>query len=93
MSDKLFNEDDVTSGNNWQEEWKGMPEFVQEDLTSYKSIKVHFRNEDDLQAFAKLINQKITPKQKACWYPFLPNRLRAHLWYIQESDQKNKPAP
>lgn len=50
--------------------WKGMPEFEQEDLGSWKSINVHFANEDDYHAFARLIEQALTPQTKYIWYPF-----------------------
>ena len=50
--------------------WQGMPEFSQEDQTSFKSIVVHFRNEEDFGAFLKLVKQ--TPgdvRQKSIWHP------------------------
>lgn len=54
-----------------QKEWEaaGMPEFKQEDKTAYKSMLVHFRNEEDCQEFAKLVNQKFTEKTKYIWFP------------------------
>ena len=36
-----------------------MPEFVQEDLSPYRTIYVHFKNEEDFRAFEKLIGQRI----------------------------------
>lgn len=51
--------------------WKGMPEFEQEDLEAYKKTVVHFLNEDDYQAFFKLIGQP--PNAKAIWYPYQAN--------------------
>jgi len=35
----------------WKEHWKDMPEFIQKDLTSEKSIIVHFRNKEDRDTF------------------------------------------
>jgi len=52
------------------EEWKGMPEFEQEQV-AYRSIHVHFRNENDIQEFAKLIDQRLTEKTRSIWYPIL----------------------
>jgi len=69
----------------WQREWVGMPEFHQEDLTSKRKIVVHFRNEEDVKAFAELIGQQITPKQPSLWYPAMPPRRYAHLRYVDES--------
>ncbi len=50
--------------------WKGMPDFEQEDQESWKSIKVHFANQDDYEAFARLLNQTLTPITKSVWYPY-----------------------
>jgi hypothetical protein len=56
-------------GESWEEAWKGMPEFVQEDLSPYKSIYVHFENREDVEKFAKLVAQTITMNTRAIWYP------------------------
>ena len=70
----------------FDEHWKGMPEFKAEDQTSQRKIILHFRNEDDVQKFAKLINQKITPKLPSLWFPEMPHRKTAHLKYIEDHD-------
>jgi hypothetical protein len=57
--------------HNWEEHWKGMPEFVQKDKPPFKSIFLHFRNKEDYVAFAKLIEQNLTDKTKSIWYPKL----------------------
>ena len=51
------------------EEWVGMPEFEQEDLTGVQSIHVHFATRADVEAFAELIGQKLTDKTRSIWYP------------------------
>lgn len=76
----LFGEEDDRKA--WEKEWVGMPEFIQEDLTSQRKIVVHFRNEDDVQEFANIIGQKITLKQPSLWYPEMPVRRYAHLRYV-----------
>ena len=53
----------------WKEHWKDMPEFIQKDLTSEKSIIVHFRNKEDRDTFSKLVEQKITYKTQSIWFP------------------------
>lgn len=70
---------------SWEKEWQGMPEFVQEDLTSFRKIVVHFRNAEDVEMFANLIRQKISPKQPSLWYPQWINRRYADKRYIDES--------
>ena len=51
------------------QEWKGMPEFVQNDVTAWKSILVNFENRSDLVAFAELIGQSLTTRTRSIWYP------------------------
>jgi len=50
-------------------EWKGMPEFIQEDLTPWHTIYVHFTGPGDMAAFAKLVEQNITQYTRQIWYP------------------------
>ncbi len=50
-------------------EWEDMPEFKHEDLTSVKSIKIHFASLDDMKEFADLIKQVLTENTRSIWYP------------------------
>ena|SRR6266481_2822759 len=59
----------IDIGEWWEEHWKGMPEFVQKDLTPFKTIYVHFETRKDMEAFAKLMNQPITLDTPSIWYP------------------------
>jgi hypothetical protein len=70
--------------NSWENEWKDMPEFIQEDLTSNRKIIVHFRTQEDVIKFSELIRQKITPKQSSLWFPEMPPRRYAHLRYVYD---------
>lgn len=70
--------------NDVNKEWQDMPEFVQEDLTPYRVINVRFRNDEDVEEFAKLMEQTITPKQKALWFPFAEFRRAAKFQYFDE---------
>lgn len=49
--------------------WKGMPEF-EYSPKAFKSIAVHFANEGDYEAFARLINQTLTAQTRYIWYPY-----------------------
>lgn len=80
MQGNLF--DELETAN---EEWQGMPEFVQDDLSPHRVIYVRFRNDEDVAKFEELMNQKITEKQKTIWFPYAEPRLRAHLRYVDES--------
>jgi len=52
------------------EEWVGMPEFVQEKKEPFSKLIIRFETEGDLKSFSKMINQKLTPKTKSIWHPF-----------------------
>ena len=52
-----------------EDEWEGMPEFDQEDATSFKKVIVHFATEAHLQEFARIIGQSLTLKTQSVWHP------------------------
>lgn len=81
MNDLFEDQDDFFS---CQKEWQDMPEYAMEDLTPFRSIKVSFRNEEDVKKFEELMQQVITPKQKTIWFPFLETRKRSHLRYVDD---------
>lgn len=55
--------------NDPSAEWVGMPEFQQDDQTpAYKCI-VNFANEEDKQAFERVVGQAIPRHTKSIWYP------------------------
>ena len=59
----------IETGEKWEEAWRGMPEFAQEDLAPWKSIYVHFESREDMERFAKLVKQKIGLNTRSIWYP------------------------
>ncbi len=61
--------------------WRGMPEFEQEDKMGWKAITVRFENEQDYEAFARLVNQTLTPQTKSIWYPYRADaNLKGQAW-------------
>lgn len=54
---------------DYEEEWKGMPEFDQEDNGAFRTIYIHFEKQEDVNNFAEFMDQKITDKTKYIWYP------------------------
>lgn len=68
-----------------KKEWVNMPEFVQEKKEPYSKITIRFETEKDLNDFAKLINQKLTPKTKSIWYPFKSHWNNTIMRWIDES--------
>lgn len=59
-------------GFDANQEWEGMPEWNQKNLMAFRRIIVHFRNQNDVDRFAKLVNQKILDKTKFIWFPIQP---------------------
>jgi len=70
--------------------WVGMPEFVQEEKKTFKTIYLHFRNEQDFKEFVEKYvtvdtDQVISDKTKSMWYPHLDkdeNSLKR--WFEEE---------
>jgi len=63
-------------------EWQDMPEFTQEKQSSFHSLIIHFRNREDIQEFAKLIDQNLTPETRSIYYPKLKNTTIMGKQYI-----------
>lgn len=84
MKEKLLFEEtekDILLNNEWEREWRGMPEFTQEKKEAYATVIIRFDNENDLNDFSKLINQKLTNKTKSIWFPFKSHfRLNKKEW-------------
>lgn len=59
-------------GEWWHEIWRGMPEFVQDDLTPRHSIEVLIRSEQDLAELERRLGQTVPDYEKrtpSIWYP------------------------
>lgn len=74
QENKLF--DDVVEENERDKYWVDMPEYVQTDKKPFKTIYLHFRNEEDFKEFVskyKTVDteQVISDKTKTMWYPHL----------------------
>lgn len=72
------------SKEDWKEDWKDMPEFVQEKQEPFSKIIIRFETEEDLNEFAELIGQKLTPKTKSIWHPKLIRGKNAKKRYTSE---------
>jgi hypothetical protein len=59
-------------GEWWEETWRGMPEFDQQDKAPRHSIQVDFPARADVEAFSRLVGQQITEHAKrtrSIWHP------------------------
>jgi hypothetical protein len=72
--------------DDWRKYWIGMPEFRQEENPAFKTIYLHFRNEEDYKAFAKLVEQNLSMNTKSIWYPKLDREENSLLRWIEEND-------
>jgi len=58
-----------TDDDNWEKHWRGMPEFEQDDNSPWKTLKVHFKTEQDYLEFCEIIGQSLSNKTKSTWHP------------------------
>ena len=87
LSSKYKNADvDIPEDDKvWKEHWVGMPEFVQDENGSYRTITVKFRRKEDYDDFSAKINQDVTDKTKSMWHPKLNVTKNLKLRWVQES--------
>jgi hypothetical protein len=71
----------MSKAKEWESEWQGMPEFVQEKQKPFSQIIVRFETQEDLDEFSRLIGQKLTPKTKSIWHPQLVRGINAGKRY------------
>lgn len=58
-----------SAGFDPNEEWAGMPDFVQNDKRAFKTVQLHFHDQAGVNKFAELIGQKIGESTRYIWYP------------------------
>jgi hypothetical protein len=85
--DKPLEETDdsqLTREQFFKKYWKGMPTFDQNDNPPWKQIYLNFRNKEDYEKFAKLVEQDLTDKTKSIWYPKLDIEENSlHRWIVE----------
>lgn len=89
----LSREDEPTMGSpEWiEEQWKGMPPFHQEDQMQWKTLYVHFKCQEDMEAFSKLVGQKIGLKTRYIWYPKAEILKVAHMAWVSKDPEVPNP--
>jgi hypothetical protein len=65
-------------------DWIGMPAYDHADLSPKRSIVVNFRNQDDVDRFAALIQQDISGTKKSIWYPRVKIERYANKRYVSD---------
>jgi len=76
LQGSLFGDEEVVT---WKQNWKNMPEFIQEDMTPVQQVIVSFETREDVRKFGKLLGQKLTYKTKSIWWPKVENTTVEHL--------------
>jgi hypothetical protein len=76
-----------TEGDDPISLWQGMPEFNQENKKPIQSIWIHFQTREDVDAFAKLINQSINPKTHYLWFPYREWERTIDRRYASDTDE------
>jgi len=70
---------------DWQKEWKGMPEFIQGKIEPYSTIIIRCEKKENLEELSKLLGQPLTSKTKSIWHPQLVRGLNSGKRYVNES--------
>jgi ParB-like chromosome segregation protein Spo0J len=66
-------------------EWDGMPEFDQEDDKAFRSIIIHFNDQEAVDQFQEVTKLPLTEKTKYAWYPEIDIQHVADKRYTDES--------
>jgi len=70
----------------WETEYKGMPEFIQEDKEPIQKIIISFETQEDVEDFGKLVGQNITTDTKSLWFPKQNNEAPKNFVYLNETE-------
>ena len=95
MAQERTDEVDIFSNEDlpewWEKMWGGMPEFVQGDISPYKSMAIHFRNEEDFKRFANTIGQVLSMDTKSTWFPEMHPANLKQLNYVEGAEPATEP--
>jgi hypothetical protein len=72
----------LASKASWKQAWEGMPEYDNQDLGPVKRLIVNFVSLEDMQAFAELVGQKLTPKTRSINFPQQPIDIVKNLRWV-----------
>lgn len=87
LNNPLFEIDDA---DEYETEWRGMPEFHQPDNGAFRQIIVSFDDQAGVDAFAKAIGQNLTDKTKSVWYPPRERNNVVDLFYFDAKENTDE---
>jgi len=69
----------------WDNQWQGMPYYNPEaEEPPFYEVIVRVRNKEDFDKLKAIMNQNMTSRTKAVWFPEKPNRKMAGVAYRDE---------
>lgn len=77
----IFEFDDA---DEYETEFRGMPEFNQPDNGAFRQIIISFDDQDGVDKFEALIGQSLTKKTKSLWFPPRATNKVVDLFYFDE---------
>ena len=63
-----------------EEDWSGMPEFMQNSEEAYQRIVLNFETKEDVAWFADLVKQAITSRTRSMWIPAQKLKKKKEEW-------------
>ena len=58
----------LPSDADWSDLWRGMPAYEMGSTEAFRRVTVHFRDEDEVEAFGKLIGVDMTDRTSTIWF-------------------------
>lgn len=68
-----------------EKEWSGMPSYDSENQEAFRSLHIHFKDQEGVDAFIKLMDQVVTEKTRSLWYPDQGRRSLKDCTVVDES--------
>ena len=75
------------ASENWEDHWKGMPDYEQ-NQSHHRKIQVKFLTEADMNEFSEKIGVKITNKTRGIWYPAPEGVRESYLYRWFEGEEE-----
>ncbi len=85
--DQLSLIDELGVDEKWKEEWKDMPEYIQDNKMPVQQIIVSFKTQEDVRKFGELLGCRCTYKTKSLWYPSIKRETPSKFVYKTESNK------
>jgi hypothetical protein len=76
----------------WWDIWRGMPEFLQRDLSPKRQLIVNFSSVEDFEEFSRRLGQRIGPRVPSVWFPEVVVQSEyGFLWSDEDQQETDRP--